>query len=204
MTSLIIETTKEGEKKQKSIPYINPQATDSELIAFAQGLVDLTTQDYQNTTVVTKRELETESKTDYSVQLQTNRYNPTTGEQPIGYFGEDTNELNLNITPFQSTSNPTIYFRLKGLSQTEAPVLTITTSNSNFGIEHRSTNYGTQLNTQAGMRGLYLMDLNIVNANNIVAGDFFTVKVNVRGDDTYNPYKRTITFRFVEWTGGEG
>lgn len=58
MTSLIIETTKEGEKKQKSIPYINPNASNNELLAFAQGLVDLTNQTYESTTRLDKISLE--------------------------------------------------------------------------------------------------------------------------------------------------
>ena len=63
MTSLIIESTnQQGIKKQKTIPYIDKSATNEKLIAFAQGINNLTNNTYESTTLVDRKELDTDSK----------------------------------------------------------------------------------------------------------------------------------------------
>ena len=41
-TSLTIKSTADSKTKSKSVPYINPNASNSELLAFARGLINLT------------------------------------------------------------------------------------------------------------------------------------------------------------------
>lgn len=201
MTSLIIETTKEGEKKQKSIPYVNPQATDSELIAFAQGLVDLTTQTYESTTLIDKRNLDTDSKADYNVDFKTARMNNSTGANEVVVISADTASVDLNVNALPS--NNTIVVSLRGLTPYTAPYYEELTVNSAEGtVINRSSTYWTDDTPTTSARRTWTMDL--ILGGSFVAGDSFNYKIKVNGNSTYNAYERTLTCRFVEWTGGEG
>lgn len=56
-TSIIINTTRNGDKKQRSITNIDPNATANQLIEFAGKLTALSTDTYVNTVKVTREEL---------------------------------------------------------------------------------------------------------------------------------------------------
>ena len=63
MTSITIESKNASNvTKQKSIPYINENASDSELLAFAQGINNLTKNTYVETNRIDKRNLDTDQK----------------------------------------------------------------------------------------------------------------------------------------------
>jgi len=63
MTSITIESTNTSNvTKQKSIPYINENASDSELLAFAQAVNNLTKNTYVKTDRIDKRNLDTNQK----------------------------------------------------------------------------------------------------------------------------------------------
>ena len=55
--SIIINSSKNGNDKSMSVGYVNPNATPSELIQFAQGINSLTQNVYRGTTLVEKTEL---------------------------------------------------------------------------------------------------------------------------------------------------
>ena len=116
----------------------------------------------------------------------------------------DNLKLNLNSGTFNTETGSGLPFRLVGLGKYNAPGITITKSNDNFQVQHRSTSYGGPNHLQPSLSGIWDIGLHIIGNGNIVVGDYFTVKVNILGDDTYNAYERTIKFTFVEWTGGEG
>lgn len=59
-TSLNIKTKYNDVDKTKAIPYINPNATDQELLLFAQTAIDLTNQSYQSTDRIDKVNLDTQ------------------------------------------------------------------------------------------------------------------------------------------------
>lgn len=56
-TSIIINTTRDGSKKQRSVTNIDPSATANNLIDFAQMLVGLSSDVYVSTVRVDKTEL---------------------------------------------------------------------------------------------------------------------------------------------------
>ena len=56
-TSVIIMTTRNGEKKQRSFTHINPSATDNQLIEFAGKLVEISADTYIGAVRVDKKEL---------------------------------------------------------------------------------------------------------------------------------------------------
>lgn len=55
--SIIINSSQNGNDKSMSVGYVNPNATPSELIQFAQGINSLTQNVYRGTTLVEKTEL---------------------------------------------------------------------------------------------------------------------------------------------------
>lgn len=187
MTSIIIDTTKEGEKKQKSIPYVNPQATDSELIAFAQGLVDLTNQTYESTTIVSKRNLDTDSKPDRSLTLKIqNTQTSTVANVPLD-LSQDTFDIPLsyiqasNLSTAMSLGVPT--------NDTSKLFLTNLTGAS---LQWNQITYGTTYNSY-GWRCIY---------EQITEPFTMSFKLNLPSNDIYNAWEKTITINFV--TGGEG
>lgn len=209
-TNLRIKSISNADGKTKvtdNITYVNPNLSDANAKLLAMKINALTLNAYDTTERIDTRDLDTDSKTDYEPQFQTSNLDSTTGENVFNRnVPASTNTFTLNLTPFiQTEQGGTLPFRYQGgtepLIQAEAPVLTIITSNSNFMVEHRNTNYGTNQNPSVSARGLYQMDLNIYG--DIVAGDSFTVTTNVNGDATHNPYERTVTYNFVQWSGGE-
>lgn len=63
MTSITIESKNTSNiAKQKSIPYINENVSDDELLAFAQGINNLTKNTYVETNRIDKRNLDTDPK----------------------------------------------------------------------------------------------------------------------------------------------
>lgn len=60
-TSLIISSTNSnGVSKQKTIPYVNPNATNQEMVQFGEGLVNLTNATYGGTYRIDKINCDTE------------------------------------------------------------------------------------------------------------------------------------------------
>lgn len=140
-------------------------------------------------------------KIDYPATIQTWNMRQTNGSNSFGTVTTDNLKLNLNAGTFNTETGSGLPFRLGGLSEYNVPGITITKSNDNFQVQHRSTNYGGPDHVQQGLRGLWDINFYVIGNGNIVAGDYFTVKVNVLGNATHNPYERTITFTFVEWQG---
>jgi len=71
MTSITIESTNTSNvTKQKSIPYINENASDSELLAFAQAVNNLTKNTYVKTDRIDKRNLDTDPKQTRNINLR--------------------------------------------------------------------------------------------------------------------------------------
>ena len=57
MTSIIINTTKNGDKKQHTVTNVNPQATANNLITLSQKIVAISTETYVSTVRIDKTEL---------------------------------------------------------------------------------------------------------------------------------------------------
>ena len=62
-TSLLINYTTETDiktTKQKAVPYVSDEATDEQLLAFANSVFELTTNTVKSVVKITRKELEAE------------------------------------------------------------------------------------------------------------------------------------------------
>ena len=205
-SSLIVTTEDHttGNTQQKTITDINPQANDAHLKAWSQMVAGLSKDSYVKSDRVDKRNLDTDSKPDYNVTLQTYKVDQN-GVNNFGVIAADVTSIQLSTNSFTTGGN--LLTRLRGLTPYTAPYYSQITVNSAEGsVVNRQIVYCTDDYITMNMRNAWLIDLTLEGT--FVAGDSFTVTFNVLGDDTHNPYERTITFTFVEWTspeeGGEG
>ena len=149
---------------------------------------------------VDKRNLDTDSKIDYSVSIQTHKLNTSSGANEFSSIANDVSSVDFNASNISSIS-----FRLRGLTPYDAPYFNFTLDSASGSVSYRALMYCTEEYQTSSMRLMWVTDIVL---SNIAVGDSLTVKVNVNGDATHNPYERTMTYNFVEWTapeeGGEG
>lgn len=202
-TNLRIKSISNADGKSKvtdNITYVNPNLSDANAKLLAMKINALTLNAYDTTERIDTRDLDTDSKIDYSVVIQTAKLNTSTGANEFGTIADDVVNIDLNVTPFASGGN--INVRLRGLNQFINPYYTEITVNSAEGtVENRAITYCTDSYQTSSMRLLWTMDLTLIGT--FAAGDSFTVNIKVNEDSTHNPYTRTFTYRFVEWSGGE-
>lgn len=202
-TNLRIKSISNADGKTKvtdNITYVNPNLSDANAKLLAMKINDLTLNAYDTTERIDTRDLSTDSKLDYNAVISTTKIDASTGNNGFGAIGNDVTNVDLNVAPL--ASGGTINLRLRNLTQFINPYYAEITVNSAEGtVENRLISYCTDTFQTTNMRLLWTMDLTLVGT--FAAGDSITVNIKVNEDSTHNPYTRTITYRFVEWSGGE-
>lgn len=185
-----------------NITYVNPNLSDANAKLLAMKINALTLNAYDTTERIDTRDLDSDSKLDYSTSISTTKLNTSTGTNDFGAIADDVTSVNLNVTPL--ASGGTINVRLRNLTQFINPYYTEITVNSAEGtVENRMIGYCTDSFQTTNMRLLWTMDLTLIGT--FAAGDSITVKIKVNEDSTHNAWERTLTYNLIEWTsGGEG
>lgn len=184
-----------------NITYVNPNLSDANAKLLAMKINALTLNAYETTERIDTRDLSTDSKIDYNVDLKTTSMNASTGASEVVVISTDINSVNLNVNALPS--NNTIVVSLRGLTPYTAPYYSeLTVTSAEGTVINRAANYWTDDTPTTSARRTWTLDL--ILGGTFVAGDSFSYTIKVNEDSTHNPYTRTLTYRFVEWSGGEG
>ena len=184
-----------------NITYVNPNLSDANAKLLAMKVNALTLNAYETTERIDTRDLDSDSKADYNAVISTTQMDASTGTNGFGAIANDASSVDINVAPY--ASGGTINVRLRNLTQFINPYYAEITVNSAEGtVENRMIGYCTDTFQTTNMRLLWTMDLTLVGT--FAAGDSITVNIKVNEDSTHNAWERTLTYRFVEWSGGEG
>lgn len=187
-------TTNQGVKKQKAISYINPNATNQELVAFGEQYVELTKSTYEKTTRIDRTECDTQQVKSFlrmigvkasdtsgggwaSVQIVDN-----TITIPCNYL-LNLNRIGIEMNPSYEWDNIAGYF-------TNIVCSGAITDCKMWSVERR----GEGQNANQGLMGVYYR---VFFADDTPAPGTVTCKLVVPANKTLDAYTRELTFNIT-------
>lgn len=170
-TSIIMGSkTVENEKLQRSITNVSPQATDTQLVNFAEGLNNLSTNTLYEINRVETTELMGDTRLDRNIH-----FTDTTTQQTVA--------TTISFSSIQTMDNPqkatAYYITFEGSSEAIIPTLTRTGDSTNTGFVAIDWYY------DGGWVIALLRDTGTWNGG--------TITISVPGDTNYKPASITLT-----------
>ena len=186
-TSISITMDSNGVKKQKSVSYIDPNAENTSLVAFASGLVSLTSDSYESTTRIDRTECDTA---------------PVRADYPITRMDWIDNSTGSTVTTTFTVSNPVINAKTNSFSNKQFQIRIQVPYISAPTISASSENW-TNLKMQYGFVSAASLPVNtwviaLYNTQESVAVENFNVTLHFDGNSQYKPFDLTIAVSITE------
>jgi len=192
MTSITIESTNTSNvTKQKSIPYINENASDSELLAFAQAVNNLTKNTYVKTDRIDKRNLDSSTVTDRPViKFLTNVYED--GAAVSNKDITDLTEFSVNINQLGGTNHNQFAISFAGTRDVQTPCIMTATANDGQPFLYYSSNFFVAASSNNYVITLVIQQL----------PGTYNFTINIPATKLYNPIEKSWTVHFINTEEG--
>lgn len=190
-TSLNIKTKYNDIEKSKAVPYINPNASNSELLAFAQAAIALTNQSYQSTDRIDKINIDTP---------ETQRTIGTIQYVIAGGQGETLNKSNPVVTlnsqnAYKQGDNYAILLRFPSPYDGAAPLIQNLKTTSDVEWKIISYSFSTSNASASYLRNRWA--INITGGTTLI-NESVTFNLHFNKTSEVAAYDLPITFIFTE------
>lgn len=189
-TSISINTsdTEYGTKKQKSVSYIDPNATNQELIAFAQGMVSLMADtSYESTTRIERTECDNDTRATYPT-TRMDYVKMVNGSQTFPTFTIESPVINMTTDNFPTTKTLTMRITTSYISMPE-------TSCSSTNWTFAGAQYSF---TTAGGSQTNVWTVRVGTSQETIQAETSTINLHFDGTNEYKPFDLEIQFNITQ------